>query len=164
MLSRIITVNLLLTLNYDVAGGVWQKRLTVRQRIAMLDCVRDCHFGHPADEHHRLYGCRSGLPQLRLCRAVLLSRRNLNLGHLRYGNSGEFLTLFALLFGGGLVLLFLHGTRWIRARLFWLIVWSPSDYGLGRATVFWTDSPGAKRNVIDTGIVLYLLGVVLLMY
>ncbi|MEQ9862679.1 DUF418 family protein [Pectobacterium cacticida] len=34
----------------------------------------------------------------------------------------KFLTLFALLFGAGLQLLLPRGTRWLRARLFWLMI------------------------------------------
>ncbi|WP_225622290.1 DUF418 domain-containing protein YeiB [Musicola keenii] len=87
----------------------------------------------------------------------------------------KFLTLFALLFGAGLHLLMRRGTRWINARLFWLMVfglihsvffWEGDillDYGLiglvGYSMLRYADS---TRMLVRTGVVIYVIGLMML--
>ncbi|MGM3174218.1 DUF418 domain-containing protein YeiB [Dickeya lacustris] len=88
---------------------------------------------------------------------------------------GKFLTLFALLFGAGLHLLLKRGTRWIHARLFWLMLfgllhsiflWEGDillDYGLtGLVSYGLLRYAHSTRMLLRTGIVLYLIGLVML--
>lgn len=146
----------------------------MRQRIAMLDCARGIAI--------------LGILLMNITAFGLPKAAYLNPAYAGSITRGEawtwavldmvaqvkFLTLFALLFGGGLVLLLPRGTRWIRARLFWLM-----GFGLLHAIFFWDGDilldyglvgllclglirqAPSDRNVIATGIVLYLLGVVL---
>ncbi len=88
----------------------------------------------------------------------------------------KFLTLFALLFGAGLQMLQPRGKRWLQSRLTWLVIlgfihsvffWEGDillDYGLiGLVTwrMIW-DVP-ATRSLLNTGVMLYLTGVAVLL-
>lgn len=83
----------------------------------------------------------------------------------------KFLTLFAILFGGGLQLLLPRGKRWIQSRLSWLVIlgflhalllWEGDillAYGLS-GLIAWRmirDVPGT-RQLFNTGVMLYLIG------
>ena len=83
----------------------------------------------------------------------------------------KFLTLFALLFGGGLQLQLPRGSRWLSARLTWLVLfglihtlffWEGDillDYGI-IGLIAWRvirDVP-STRSLLQTGILLYLTG------
>lgn len=148
----------------------------MRQRIAMLDCARGIAI--------------LGILLMNITAFGLPKAAYLNPAYAGSITRGEawtwavldmvaqvkFLTLFALLFGGGLALLLPRRTRWIRARLFWLM-----GFGLLHAIFFWDGDilldyglvgllclglirqAPSDRNVIATGIVLYLAGVVLLL-
>lgn len=84
----------------------------------------------------------------------------------------KFLTLFALLFGAGLQLQLSRGSGWLQARLSWLLL-----FGFAHGVLLWTgdilldyalvglvvwriirDVP-SSRTLLNTGILLYLVGV-----
>jgi len=87
----------------------------------------------------------------------------------------KFLTLFAILFGAGLQMLLPRGKRWLQSRLTWLAI-----FGFIHAVFFWEgdilldyaivglitwrmirDVP-ATRSLLNTGALLYLVGVAVL--
>lgn len=84
----------------------------------------------------------------------------------------KFLTLFSILFGAGLQLLLSRGTRWVHARLFWLMLfglihsiffWDGDillDYGLiGLVCYGMIRLADSSRALLRTGIVMYLAGI-----
>ncbi|MCW2473468.1 DUF418 domain-containing protein YeiB [Candidatus Symbiopectobacterium sp. NZEC151] len=84
----------------------------------------------------------------------------------------KFLTLFALLFGAGLQLLLPRGTRWVHARLFWLMLigllhgifmWDGDillDYGLiGLLCYAMIRQADSSRMLMRIGVVMYAVGV-----
>lgn len=84
----------------------------------------------------------------------------------------KFLTLFALLFGAGLQLLLPRGTRWVHARLFWLMIigllhsiflWDGDillDYGLiGLLCYAMIRQADSSRMLMRMGIFMYTVGV-----
>ncbi len=84
----------------------------------------------------------------------------------------KFLTLFALLFGAGLQLLLTRGTRWVHARLFWLMIfgllhgiflWDGDillDYGLiGLLCYTMIRQADSSRMLMRMGIFMYSVGV-----
>ncbi|GLR10792.1 hypothetical protein COO59_08655 [Mixta theicola] len=90
----------------------------------------------------------------------------------------KFLTLFALLFGAGLQMLLPRGKRWLQARLSWLVI-----FGFIHAIFLWDGDillaygiigliawrmirdVSSTRSLLNTGVMLYLVGVgVLLLF
>lgn len=84
----------------------------------------------------------------------------------------KFLTMFALLFGGGLQLLLPRGRRWIHARLFWLMLiglihslffWDGDillDYGLIGLVCYGMVRYAENTQVLlKSGVVIYLAGI-----
>ncbi|BAE74233.1 hypothetical protein SGGMMB4_02165 [Sodalis glossinidius str. 'morsitans'] len=148
----------------------------MRQRIAMLDCARGIAI--------------LGILLMNITAFGLPKAAYLNPAYTGSISNGEawtwavldmvaqvkFLTLFALLFGGGLVLLLPRGTRWTYSRLLWLMgfgvihgifFWDGDillDYGLvGLLCLGLIRQAPSERSLIGTGIVLYALGVGLLL-
>lgn len=83
----------------------------------------------------------------------------------------KFLSLFALLFGAGLQMLQPYGKRWLQARLSWLVLfgfihsvffWDGDillDYGLiGLVAWRMIRDVGSRRQLFNTGVMLYLIG------
>lgn len=89
---------------------------------------------------------------------------------------GKFLAMFAFLFGAGLQLLMPKGKQWLRARLYWLVL-----FGLVHAIFFWDGDillaygligliswrmirdAGSTLQLLRTGLVLYAIGLGLLL-
>lgn len=83
----------------------------------------------------------------------------------------KFLSLFALLFGAGIQMLLPAGKRWLQARLSWLVLlgfmhgvflWDGDillDYGLiGLLAWRMIRDAGSSRRLLNTGVLLYLVG------
>lgn len=148
----------------------------MRQRIAMLDCARGIAILGILLMNITAFGLPKAAYLNPAYTGSISSSEAWTWAVLDLVAQVKFLTLFALLFGGGLVLLLPRGPRWTHARLLWLM-----GFGVIHAIFFWDgdilldyglvgllclglirQSP-SERSLIATGIVLYALGIGLLL-